>query len=594
MVNLKNILPPDYDSKLLEILISLTPLGVFAANIMSPLLMAYILYDVVPHFQIHLWLSAHLFIFSGRIFMARKLHYFLKTKSKNSTRYLKIIFMLTISTTVLYGAAIWLSFFYGASDLRIFTISVIIVSLSAGALATLISIYQLYALYVVFSMTPLIGMLLYHGGDMFILFAFVLSIFTISTLIAGYRQHLVLKNSISLRETFETLFEKSSDGILIMYNGHFVQCNEQAVELLLYDSKEKLLNMHPSELSPLFQPDGRSSDEKAEEMIQLALENDGHQFEWVHQRSDGKNFWVEVNLTPITLNDTNVIYVIWRDITDRKELEEEKEVSKKEIEKLNQNLESRVKLEVDKNREKDKLMLRQSRLAQMGEMISMIAHQWRQPLAAISATSATIELKASINKLENKDIQKKAHAISDYSQHLSRTIDDFRSFFKPNKEKKETTYDEIIASVLGIMETSLKNKNIHLIKHLNCHNTFSTYPGEIKQVILNLITNAEEALLETMVEDPYIEIRTYRKEDQYILEVSDNAGGISERNIKYIFDPYFSTKKAKDGTGLGLYMSKIIVEEHCDGTLSVTNRDKGSLFSIVLHKTYDEKEEYHD
>ncbi len=588
MVIFKNILPPNYHPKLLEVLISLTPLGVFAANIMSPLLMAYILYDVVPHFQIYLWLFAHLFIFSGRIFMAKKLHYFLKIKSKNSTKYLKIIFMLTISTTVLYGAAIWLSLFYGASDLRIFTISVIIVSLSAGALATLISIYQLYALYVVFSMTPLIGMFLYHGGDMFILFAFVLSIFTISTLIAGYRQHLALKNSISLRETFETLFEKSSDGILILYDGSFVQCNEKAAEMLLCDSKEKLLNMHPSELSPPFQTDGRPSHEKAEEMIQLTLENDGHQFEWLHQRLDGENFWVEVNLTPITLNDTNVIYVIWRDITDRKELEEEKEVSKKEIEKLNQNLESRVKLEVDRNREKDQLMLRQSRLAQMGEMISMIAHQWRQPLAAISATSATIELKASINKLESDDIQEKAHAISDYSQHLSRTIDDFRSFFKPNKKRTETTYDTIVASVLRIMEEPLKNKNIHLIQNLNCHDTFSTYPGEIKQVILNLISNAEEALLETMVEEPYIQIVTYRKEDQYILEVSDNAGGIAEKNINYIFDPYFSTKKAKDGTGLGLYMSKIIVEEHCKGTLCVTNMNKGSLFSIMLPKTYNE------
>jgi len=581
MINFKNIFSLHYHQKLLEILISLTLLGVFAANIMSPLLMAYILYDVVPHFQIYLWLFAHLFIFFGRIFMAKKLHYFLKIKSKNSTRYLKIIFLLTTFTTALYGVAVWSSLFYGASDLRILTISVIIVSLSAGALATLISIYQLYALYVVFSMTPLIVMLLYHGGDMFILFAFVLSIFTLSTLSAGYRQHLALKNSISLRETFETLFEKSSDGILIIDNGDFVQCNEKAVEMLLYDSKEELLNIHPSELSPQFQPDGRPSDEKAEEMIQLAIENDGNQFEWMHQRSNGENFWVEVNLTPITLNDTNVIYVIWRDITDRKELEEEKEISKKEIEKLNQNLESRVKLEVDKNREKDQLMLRQSRLAQMGEMISMIAHQWRQPLAAISATSATIELKANKNKLENNDIQKKAHAISHYSQHLSKTIDDFRGFFKPNKEKKETTYDAIIASVLRIMEEPLKNKNIHLIQNLNCHETFSTYPGEIKQVILNLIINAEEALLETMAEEPYIQIETYRKKDQYILEVSDNAGGISEKNINYIFD-------------LGLYMSKIIVEEHCDGTLSVTNINKGSLFSIVLHKTYDEKEEYND
>jgi len=120
------------------------------------------------------------------------------------------------------------------------------------------------------------------------------------------------------KDTFETLFEKSSDGILIIRDGHFVQCNEMAVEMLLCNSKEELLNMHPSELSPEFQPDGRPSHEKAEEMMQLAMENDGNQFEWMHKRLNGENFWVEVNLTPITLNKSKVIYVIWRDISEKK------------------------------------------------------------------------------------------------------------------------------------------------------------------------------------------------------------------------------------------------------------------------------------
>ena len=131
-----------------------------------------------------------------------------------------------------------------------------------------------------------------------------------------------------------------------------------------------------------------------------------------------------------------------KDIQELLEQEVEKKTS--QLQEINNNLEERIHQEVEKNRKREQIMLHQTRLAQMGEMLSMIAHQWRQPLAAISATSATIELKASINKLENKDIEQKAHAISDYSQHLSRTIDDFRSFFKPNKEKKETTYDEII------------------------------------------------------------------------------------------------------------------------------------------------------
>lgn len=120
------------------------------------------------------------------------------------------------------------------------------------------------------------------------------------------------------KNTFETLFEKSSDGILIIEKGNFVQCNEMAVKMLCCHSKEEVLDLHPSELSPEFQPDGRSSHEKSEEMMQLALQNDGNQFEWVHKRFNGEDFWVEVNLTPITLNDSNVIHVIWRDISEKK------------------------------------------------------------------------------------------------------------------------------------------------------------------------------------------------------------------------------------------------------------------------------------
>ena len=266
-------------------------------------------------------------------------------------------------------------------------------------------------------------------------------------------------------------------------------------------------------------------------------------------------------------------------------LEKEVNIKTAQLQEINNELEERIKHEVDKSLNREKIMLHQTRLAQMGEMLSMIAHQWRQPLAAISATSATIELKASMNKLDNEDIQKKSQAISDYSQHLSKTIDDFRNFFKPLKEKNETTYDEIIHSVLNIMEASLKSKNIQLIKNLNCHETFHTYPSEIKQVLLNLITNAEEALVESIVEKPYIQIMTYRKEDQYVLEVSDNAGGISENSIDYIFDPYFSTKKAKDGTGLGLYMSKMIIEDHCAGKLSIHNGQDGAVFTISLKES---------
>ncbi len=212
----------------------------------------------------------------------------------------------------------------------------------------------------------------------------------------------------------------------------------------------------------------------------------------------------------------------------------------------------------------------------------MIAHQWRQPLTAISSTSALIELKAKVHQLDSETAVQKAQSISNYAQYLSHTIDDFRDFFKPTKEKKETNYDEIVTSVLGIVGTSIDNQNIRLIQELNCHHPFSTYVNELKQVILNLLKNSQDILRDEAIESPVIKIATYEVQGSCVFEVSDNGGGVPIDIMDNIFDPYFSTKSEKNGTGLGLYMSKIIIEEHCGGILSVKNSVDGAVFSVTL------------
>ena len=251
---------------------------------------------------------------------------------------------------------------------------------------------------------------------------------------------------------------------------------------------------------------------------------------------------------------------------------------KESLSSLNQTLENRVQSEVDKNREKDKAMLQQSRLAQMGEMMSMIAHQWRQPLTAISATSGNLTLKAKLDMLDSETAVELGEKISEYSQHLSGTINDFRDFFKPNKKIVDITYKELIQSVLSIIEESINTKNIELKQDLKSEVVLSTYPNELKQVILNLMKNAEDILLDKEIEHPVITIET----QDNILKVKDNAGGVPTDIIEKIFDPYFSTKTQKDGTGLGLYMSKTIIEEHCGGELRVYNDQAGAVFEIEL------------
>ena len=296
-----------------------------------------------------------------------------------------------------------------------------------------------------------------------------------------------------------------------------------------------------------------------------------------NKNKNGSFYWVKANISPLYHNEKHIGYSAIRyDITDRKKINE-----------LNNTLKQRIKEEIAQSRKKDQQMLEQSRLAQMGEMISMIAHQWRQPLTAISSASGVITLKARRDKLESSLALELAQKISDYSQHLSATIDDFREFFKSNKTKKETDFSIILNSVKNIVEESITSRNIKLIQNINCTSKFVSYENELKQVVLNLIKNAEDILLENDIEKPVIKIEAFEKDDKFILEVSDNAGGVPSDIINKIFDPYFSTKLQKDGTGLGLYMSKTIIEDHCKGILSVYNNDEGAVFKIELTKDND-------
>ncbi len=255
-----------------------------------------------------------------------------------------------------------------------------------------------------------------------------------------------------------------------------------------------------------------------------------------------------------------------------------------ELEKINSTLETRVEEEIEKNRNKEKQLLQQSRLAQMGEMMSMIAHQWRQPLNAISLTVSALHAKVKKKQYDELFFESRLERISDYVLHLSSTIDDFRNFFKPDKGKEETMFSDIINNVLRIVSIGLERENIIVKTEFASTEKMFAYTNELLQVTMNLMKNAEDALLEKKVKDPTITIRCYSDKESEILEIEDNAGGIDESILDKIFDPYFTTKDEHNGTGLGLYMSKLIVEEHCGGKLRAYNTNNGALFRITLNR----------
>ncbi len=238
---------------------------------------------------------------------------------------------------------------------------------------------------------------------------------------------------------------------------------------------------------------------------------------------------------------------------------------------------------LEKNREQTRKMMKQSRLASMGEMVSMIAHQWRQPLNVISLTASDLKLKMLMGKIDETTFIEGLEKIVNYVHHLSETVDDFRSFFKADKKRIKTSFRDIVQSVKGIIETSAKSNDIEVIYRLDSCGTFTGYPNELKQVILNLVKNAQDVLVERKIENPRIEIVCGRDTDIEWLQVCDNGGGIPSDFLEHIYEPNFSTKK-DDGTGIGLYMCKIIIEEHCGGRLTVKNGEEGAVFTIKLNR----------
>ena len=251
---------------------------------------------------------------------------------------------------------------------------------------------------------------------------------------------------------------------------------------------------------------------------------------------------------------------------------------------FNADLEARVQKEVAKNLEKDIQLMHQARLAQMGETIGMIAHQWRQPLQIIASAATDMELKIRLGTAENEQCAKSIEIINRQAGHLATTMDDFRDFFKVTKEKEETSLEEVVNTALTIVNDYAENKNVTIRTELNSSETFSSYPNELKQVLLNLLKNADDALSEKGTADPQITIRTHSDAEELYFEVCDNAGGVPEEIIEKIFHAYFSTKPQEKGSGLGLYMSRMIIEEHCGGKFTVRNENGGACFRAALPK----------
>jgi signal transduction histidine kinase len=302
--------------------------------------------------------------------------------------------------------------------------------------------------------------------------------------------------------------------------------------------------------------------------------------EWFSSR-EGR--WYYVVYTPISHADGSISrQAMATDITERKMAEEQLRLQKRKLEELNATLEEKVRQEVAKNREKDIMLIQQNRQAALGDLLDHIAHQWKQPLNAVSLIVQDLWETYTYGELTAGKIREAIDKTMDLLEHMAQTIEVFRDFYRPDKKKKEFNIKDSIDMALSFIAPALRFDSIVVDLEADPQLSAVGYPKEFTQVLLNILANARDALNETKPAKPWLKIRGVAEGNKAVVTITDNAGGIPEAIIGKIFDPYFSTKGANGGTGVGLYMSKNIIEKNMEGRLGVRQIDNGAEFRIEV------------
>lgn len=281
----------------------------------------------------------------------------------------------------------------------------------------------------------------------------------------------------------------------------------------------------------------------------------------------------------------------WFNILTKKLNEANKKLQQSEnnLISINKNLETRVNTEIhnrllkeEEALEKERIMIHQDKLASMGEMIGNIAHQWRQPLTELGSLFIRLEICFEQGILDTKELKN----ISDKSQHLishmSQTIDDFRNFFSTRGDVTTFSINEAYRKSFHLISAALRNHYIEVTVHEEEALWIEGIESELTQAILNILSNAKDVLIERCLKQPKITVSIFKRENEKVLQIKDNAGGILFEPISKIFEPYVSSKHASSGTGIGLYMTKNIIEKNQKGKLIAYNQDKGAVFEIIF------------
>ena len=370
-------------------------------------------------------------------------------------------------------------------------------------------------------------------------------------------------------EKFRSLIESTSDWIWeIDVNGVYTYSSPKVTDILGYEPGEIMGKtpfdlMPPEEAARLGQ---QFASITAERRLIQRLENTN-----VHKT--GRLVVLETSGVPVFDKDGQWrgYRGIDRDITVRK-------LAEKALEELNRTLQQRVEDEVAKNRAKDRMMMAQGRQAAMGEMLGNIAHQWRQPLNIVGLIMQDLQDAQVHGQLTTEYLDKSVRRGMDVIQHMSQTIDDFRGFSRADKEKQTFFLNEIVDRVLSFVEAGFRSNHIAIDVKMPEAVEGNGFSNEFAQVLLNILNNAKDALLDRRTPAPKLAIRVFKDQGRSVVTIADNAGGIADGDLDRVFDPFFTTKEEGKGTGIGLYMSKQIIEKNMSGRLTARNTAEGAEF----------------
>jgi PAS domain S-box-containing protein len=333
------------------------------------------------------------------------------------------------------------------------------------------------------------------------------------------------------------------EAVIFLQHQKIVDINSAALELSGFEKKEDLIVQSYKEFI---------SEEDREMVSQNIEQRFVGKYEITLKNKEGNKFPVLLQINRFEEGDTDTTIVNILDLTDIKRREDI----------LSQNV----------------------KMAQMGEMIGNIAHQWRQPLSVITTAASGIRMKKEYAQISDEELYSLLDSIVLNSEQLSGTIDVFRNFIKEKVELKEVIIQDRINKALSIIETRIQNEHITLINKIDYSKPIVAIIilGELSQVIINIINNAIDVLLKNANPLKTIELNLEEKENSIIISIEDNGGGISEKTMSHIFEPYFTTKHKSVGTGIGLYMSYDIIVNHMKGKLYAKNTQKGAKLFIEL------------